>query len=128
MTPTWVRFLRDGELPQFLLWARANVEHNHFTEAELPDYTILVAEREGKILAYLPVKKMLLLESLAPNPDCSPMELASAMRELVVAAKLTAEGVGCKEMAFWDTDAGTTRAAGLLGFDLCTMSLSRRRI
>lgn len=127
MSPIWTRFLRDGEMPQFLAWARANTK-NHFSEDEVRDYTILVAIKDNKILCFMPVKKALRIESLAPNPDCTPIELAGAMRELVMAANLTADGLGCKEIDFWDSDAGTTRAAQLIGFEPCSMTLLRRRI
>src|SRR6185369_17659751 len=119
----YLRFATESDKPQFLAWARKAADKNHFAESELADYHILVAEREGRVLCYLPLKKFLLLESLAPNPEATGLELAMALRELVVGAKLQAETAGFRELGFWDTDPGTTRGAELMGFERCGMPL-----
>lgn len=116
MTPIWIRIADEKDKPQILDWLRKNVSKNHFSESEYDDYVFLAAERDGKVLCYMPLKQLMLLESLAPNPDASLMELASALRELVVAAQLTAQASKIRELAFWDSDQGTTRGAQLMGF------------
>lgn len=128
MTPIFLRFANPDDKDQFLSWARKAGDKNHFDESELEEYHILVAERDNRVICYLPLKKFLLLESLAPNPDASTMELAMALRELVVGAKLQAESAGFKELGFWDSDAGTTRGAELMGFKRCSMPLYRRKV
>jgi hypothetical protein len=83
MKHIFVRPARQNEAEQFLEWSVANKDHSSFDPeiARQPGTFVLAAYNCDKVVAYIPVHRPFMLESLAPNPEASDFEVASALRE-----------------------------------------------
>ena len=97
-----LRGARPDESKQILNWLTNNTS-NHFDPQILgyPTLQILCAyEDTGEVIAYLPVHRVLMMESIAVNPKASKLQVAQALRDLTKASELVADSIGIREVMF----------------------------
>lgn len=112
-----VRFAEKDE--PYKEWLKANETRNGF-DPQVLDYPctkILAAHTNGTVFAYMPVQSVPVLESIGPNPEASPLAVATAVMEMTKGAALMGHGAGMREMFFLGSDENTAAAAKGLGFE-----------
>ena len=67
-----IRIASAEEIPQIAEWFVANLDVNDAEPASLQHSIIVAAEDESGVVCYIPIKKTILLESLAMCPTASP--------------------------------------------------------
>lgn len=100
-------------------WLEANAGRNGF-DPEVLDYPctkVLAAHTNGTVYAYMPVQSVAVLESIGPNPDAKPLDVATAVMEMTKGAALMGHGAGMREMYFLASDDVTALGAKRLGFE-----------
>ena len=108
MKPIFVRPAAAKDSQAFLDWSLAAKDSGF--DPDVPNYPTSVtfaAYSEDKVVAYLPMQAPIVLESLAANPDATPLEIASALRDFVKTAILQCHIRGIGEIMFIGTDPGT---------------------
>ena len=112
-------------------WCERNSARNQFDDSVL-DYpaTKVLAATNGsnRVLAYMPVQGTAMLESIGPNPDATPMEIAAGIMEMVKGAALLAHAGGYRELYFLATDDTTAEGSKKLGFEELPYRVFRRRL
>lgn len=116
--------------PQGLEWLRANKDKNSFDEDVLsyPASELWSARKNGTVHAYLPLQQVVVLESLGPNPESQPIEIASSLLKFVEGASLVAHRAGMREIMFMVSDELTAQAAEILGFEELKCRVMRRKL
>ena len=125
----WVR-LADSDIEPVIDWCQANQERNAFDRDVLtyPATKVLAAHNGEKVFAYMPVQGAAMLESIGPNPDATPLEVSSALFEMVQGAALMAHANGMREMYFLSSDEVTSRGAEKMGFVELPYRVYRKRL
>jgi hypothetical protein len=127
--PIMVRFA-EKETEPVVDWCQANSARNAF-DKDVLDYpaTKVLAATDGEtVFAYMPEQGCAMLESIGPNPDATPLQIAASIVELVKAAALLAHGAGFREIYFLASDDVTGRGAKKLGFEELPYKVYRRRL
>jgi hypothetical protein len=127
--PVMVRFAEKDTEP-VVDWCQANSERNAFDKDMLdyPATKILAAHDNGTVFAYMPVQGCAMLESIGPNPEATPLQVAASIVEMVKAAALLAYGAGHRELFFLASDDLTARGAEKLGFEELPYRVFRKRL
>lgn len=95
-----LRYAREGESEQILSWMKGNLS-NHFDPQILKYPTLRMLCSYGDMpVCYLPVHKVLMMESIAVNPEASRFDVAQALRDLTKATQLIADAEQMKEVYF----------------------------
>jgi len=112
MKPVFVRPAKSEDSQEFLDWSLAGV--NNGFDPEVPRYgttvTFAAFTSDGP-LAFLPMQMPIVLESLAVKPGATPLEIATALRELVQTAVTQCHIRGVGEIWFIGTNDDTNRFA-----------------
>lgn len=111
-------------------WCQANSARNAFDRDVLdyPSTKVLAAHDNGTVHAYLPVQGAAMLESIGPNPDSTPLEIANGVVECVKGAALMAYANGMRELFFLASDDLTAQGAEKLGFEKLDFTVYRKRL
>jgi hypothetical protein len=127
--PVLVRFADPAKEP-VVAWLKANAERNAF-DPEVLDYpstSILAAHNNGTVYAYMPIQSVVMLESIGPNPEESPIHIAEGVMNCVRGAALTAYSAGCREIYFLANDEVTAEGAKKMGFEQCPFKVFRKKL
>ena len=82
-----------------------------------PTLRVIASYAPEGVVCYLPTQKVLVLESLAVNPNAGDLEKAQALRDLTKAAELLASSEGIREIWFLDGAGGVGEMARSHGFE-----------
>jgi len=115
------------EKEQFVAWEKANSKRNCWDERIL-DYPLLVvsAAINGKVVAYLPQHPVLVLDSIAVNPEASGNEVHTALLLFLEEAEKCAKMTGMGEVMFLASDEAVARGAARRGFVKSDLALYRK--
>ncbi len=117
MKHIWVRPATQDDLPKLQNWITENPRNEFDPDVfTYPETTVLCAHH-GEPVLYLPIQIAAILESLAPNPDASPLELAEALKNLLVTVGCLAKSRGIHELYFLSTDPAVDKIALNHGFE-----------
>jgi len=114
-------------------WCKANSARNSFDRGVI-DYprTVILAGHGGgvaqMVFAYMPLQVTAMLESIGPNPEATPLQIAAAVRGMVSGAELLAYESGCREIGFLASDANTATAALMMGFEEMPFKYFRKKL
>jgi len=122
--------LADPETEPVIDWCQANSQRNAFDRDVLtyPSTKVLAAHTNGTVYAYMPVQGAAMLESIGPNPDASPLQVASGVMEMCKGAALMAYANGMRELYFLASDDVTAAGAEKLGFEEMKFKVYRKRL
>ena len=123
--------LADKDTEPVKEWCEANSQRNAFDDAVLsyPSTKVLAATNgNGRALAYMPIQGTAMLESIGPNPEATPMEVAAGIVEMVKGAALLAHAAGYRELYFLATDDATAEGSKWLGFEELPYRIFRKRL
>lgn len=112
-----LRYAKPDEGGQILSWLQGNSQ-GFFAERILqyPTLRMLCAYEEGgEVAAYLPVHQVLVMETVARNPESSPLVTAQALRDFTKAAELIADAGGMREILFLGGHGGVGEMAATPG-------------
>lgn len=113
MNRVYVRPIEPGEADIFYSWAVENEDKSKFDPAT-PLYkssTTWCAYDSTGPLAYQTIQRPIMLESLAPRPGLSPIQISSLLKELTKNAITFAHTTGAGEVYFLGTDDDTDQFA-----------------
>lgn len=82
-----------------------------------PTFRVLTSYNDNGNTLHMPSQQVLMVESLAPNPKASPLELAQALRDLVKGQELLASSFGLRELYFIGSDPRVLEIAVAHGFE-----------
>jgi hypothetical protein len=124
-----VRFA-DPEIEPVIDWCQANSARNAFDRDVLtyPATKVLAAHEDGAVINYMPIQGTAMLESIGPNPDATPLQIANGVMECVKAAALQAHGAGFRELYFVASDPITAEGAELMGFERLPFPVYRKKL
>src|SRR5262249_19659827 len=107
-----------------LLAGRNNVDTEIFS---YPATEVLKASN-GKAIMYMPIQKTFFLESLAINPEATPLETASALNALFNVIEFEGRSQGHGETYFLCADEQTCKFAEHQGLEKVNLTLYRRKL
>jgi hypothetical protein len=127
--PVMVR-LADPDIEPVIDWCQANSERNAFDRDVLtyPATKVMAACNNGDVYAYMPVQGVAMLESVGPNPEATPLQISSALVEMVQGACLMAYANGMREAYFLSSDELTAEGAKKMGFEELPYKVFRKRL
>ena len=127
--PVMVR-LAEVDTEPVVDWCQANSARNDFDRDVLayPATKVLAAHDNGNVFAYMPIQGTAMLESIGPNPEATPMQVAAGVVEMVKGAALLAYEAGFRELYFLASDDTTSRGAEKLGFEKLEYTVYRKRL
>lgn len=82
----------------------------------------------GEPVAYLPIQRVAMLESLALREGLDDLTAAQAMRDLVKGAEIVASSDGIREICFLGTDEAMVKIAKHQGFEELPWRLLRLKL
>lgn len=130
MKPIWARPIRKEEVDQLKAWAERIKAINLWDESVLdyPTTFAITAEKSQRPILHVPVQRPLMLESLCPSPECSELDEALALREIVhtLVVKGISEGAG--ELWFGCKDPRVEKFAEAHGFEKVSFPMFRLRL
>jgi hypothetical protein len=114
--------LADPKTEPVRQWLEANSSRNGFDPKVLdyPGTKILAAHCNGTVYAYMPIQPVAMLESIGPNPEAEPLEVATGVMEMCKAAGILAYAAENREMYFLASDEVTALGAARMGFENLT--------
>jgi hypothetical protein len=122
-----IRFARPEERVILLDWLNANAL-NRFDPGIMSYPTLQVLCAYGdEPEAYLPVQRALVLESYAPKPNMG-IPNPGAIRDLMKASELVADGHGIREIYFIGGEGGMGELAERHGFEKLDVPVYRMRL
>lgn len=124
-----LRFAQPEEKEQFTQWAERNKARNAF-DPDIFGYPMLqtYCAFNGKVVAYMPVHPVLVMDSVAPNPEAEARDLHDALESMLEAAEKCARMSGMGEVMFLASDERVARAAERRGFRESGMRLMRKKV
>lgn len=93
-----------------------------------PTLRVIASYAAEGVVCYLPTQKVLVLESLAANPQAGELDKAQAIRDLTKAAELLASAEGIREIWFLDGAGGVGELAEKNGFELLPYKVFRLKL
>ena len=122
--------LADPDIEPVIDWCQANSERNAFDRDVLtyPATKVLAAHDNGTVFCYLPVQGAAVFESVGPNPDATPLQVAASLVEMVKGGCLMAYANGMREAYFLSSDEITGEGAKKLGFEELPYTVYRKRL
>lgn len=116
----YVRAIRPEEAEIYYSWGIENQEKSEFDPmvAMFASSTTWCAFDESGPIAYQTLQTPVMIESLAPRPDATPLEVASALKELTQNAITHAFNRGSGEVYFVGSDEETNNFAANKIFEL----------
>lgn len=124
-----IRPLGPGDIDQLLQWMNRIADKNLFDPEVLlyKSTATLVAENE-KVVLYAPLQTVVILESLAPNPEASELDVAVALRKVVDGVSLLSRLNGLSEVYFLSKDETVNRLAEHHGFERLDIPVLRLKL
>lgn len=114
MTDTWVRMLRESDIPEMEGWSPIDpLDPDVLT---YPQTNTFIASKDGPV-AFLPVQLVAMAESLALKPELPKADIAKALELLIKMIVMMAMTKGIGELYFLSKDPGTIEFAKAHGFD-----------
>ncbi len=129
MKPIFVRRARLEDRDLVVKWM-VETPHNE-ADASVFGYkstTFRCAYSQDKIIAFMPLQRPLMLESLAKNPEATPIEMAAALRSLIQDVLRSAEEEGAGELYFLGSEASLPEFAKKHGFEEVPFKVFRIRV
>lgn len=122
--------LADPDIEPVIDWCQTNSGRNAFDRDVLtyPATKVLAAHNNGTVYAYMPIQGAAVLESIGPNPEANPVQVAASIVEMVKGACLMAYANGMREAYFLASDDITAEAAGMMGFEELPYRVYRKRL
>lgn len=111
MKRIWIERTKPEELTEAFAWLKANADRNFVDWKAVAVSTLLKATNGERNVLHIPVRPAYVLESLAPNPQATSLELATGMAEAVKIVQWDAREKGIKEVCFLASDQATARFA-----------------
>lgn len=110
--PIKVEIMKLDDLPQMAEWMSALSSRNH-VDTSIFAYraTDVLKASNGQPLIYMPRQRVMMLESLAINPDAQQSDVALALRALIQVSEYEGRVAGHGEMYFLCSDPETKRYA-----------------
>lgn len=127
MLPTFVRMARQSDGPEYLEWAKDQPDVDLFIPLH-PGTFVLAAYDKSKKIALLPVQRPYVLETLAPNPEASELEVTSALREFIQYLVTRSQAENVAEIYFLGSDEDTSTFAQNRIFEKLPYTVYRCRI
>ena len=126
----WVRPALPEESKTFIDWSLENADKSQFDPAvaAFPSSVTWVAYDKDGPLVYQTIQQPLMLESIAPRPGVTPIQISSALKELTQNAVSQAHILGAGEILFFGSDADTDRFATNHIFEEVPMKIFRVKI
>jgi hypothetical protein len=126
----YVRPVRQEEALTYLDWAKENADKSEFDfqVALFPSSTTWCAYDKDGPLAYQTIQQPLMLESLAPRPGSSPMQISLSLKELTKTAITLAHSKGVGEIYFLGSSEDTNSFASNHIFEEVPMKVYRLKI
>jgi N-acetylglutamate synthase-like GNAT family acetyltransferase len=125
----FVRAAVEADRQNVAEWVTKNAAENQIdTDIFAYPQTKIYAATNGKPICYLPVQMVVMMESLAPNPEATDSERAEAIRQLLKGVVLQAHGAGIREVYFVGTDKRVNRIATRHGFEKIKFPVYRMKI
>lgn len=116
MKPVFVRPAEAKDNQAFLDWSIAAKDNGFDPDVPLYGTTVtFAAYTEDGVIGYLPMQMPIVLESLATKPDATPLEIATALREMVQTAVTQCHIRKVGEIMFLGTNEATNRFAEASG-------------
>jgi len=119
-----------ADAPEMADWM-AKLAHRNNLDADVLGYraTTVMKASNGKALVYVPVQTVYMWESLALNPEASPLEIASALRALFTVVEYEGRKAGHGEQYFLCADEETCKFAEHQGLEKIEgLTLYRRKL
>lgn len=129
MNQIYVRPIDPSEADIFIGWAKENPK-NEFDPAValFPSSTTWCAYDKTGPLAYQTLQTPIMLESLAPRPGLSPIQISFLLKELTKNAITQAHCRGAGEIYFLGSDDSTNEFAAHHIFEEVPMKVYRLRL
>lgn len=128
--PIFVRMIRPEESKMFIDWALENSSANAF-DPDVPAFpssrTWCAFDSDGPV-AFQTAQQPMMLESLAPRPGSSKLQIASALRELTQNAVTQASIIGIGEIYFLGSSDDTNKFAANHVFEEVPMKIFRLKL
>lgn len=127
--PVFVRPVRPGEAQTYFDWATENKVNEFDPQVALfpSSSTWCAFDRDGP-LAFQTLQRPFVLESLAPRPGATKLQIASALKELTQNAVTQAVINGIGEIYFLGSDSATNEFASSHIFEEVPMKVYRAKI
>lgn len=124
-----LRIARPEDVKEIGEWLSKT--RNNFFDPDILAYPTFRAissyNGEGNV-AHLPSQQVLMLESVALNPQASPLDSGQAFRDLVKGQELLASSFDLREIYFISTDPAVTRVAEDHGFERIEFPVVRLKL
>lgn len=124
-----MRFAGDGDANQIVDWLNKTAS-NQFDPAILkfPTLRVLCSYNGTGPVSYLPFHRVLMLESVAANPEASLRDRVQAVRDFTKGVELLASAEGIKEIYFLDGGGGLGEMATHHGYELLPFKVYRMKL
>lgn len=125
-----VRIADEADVGNIVRWLNQNQGNLYDPDIlSYPTLRVLCAyDSQKKPVAYLPTQRALFLESFAPAPDASELNLAEACRDLVKGTELLASMDKIREIYMVSTDEKILHLAEKHGFERLPYPLVRLKL
>ena len=130
MNRVYVRPIRPDEAQIFFDWSVENADKSQFDPvvALFPSSSTWCAYDSTGPLAYQTLQQPIMLESVAPRPGLTPVQMASCLKELTQNAVTQASVRGVGEILFLGSDEDTNLFASSHIFEEVNMKVYRVKI
>lgn len=127
--PIKIEKMKLEDLPQMAEWMAA-LSHRNAIDTSIFSYkaTDTLKASNGKPIIYMPRQRVMMLESLAINPEAQASDVALALRALIQVSEYESREAGMGEMMFACKDEETCRFAEAHGMELMNFKFYRRRL
>lgn len=124
-----LRPANPDEKAQVIEWGEKNKARNAF-DPKVLDYplTRTVAAFNGKTVAFIPLHPVLIMDSVAPNPEADGRDLHDALESFLECAEGYARLSGMGEVMFLASDERVARATLKRGFKESGMKVYRKAV
>lgn len=128
MKQVWVRPADEKDIPKLEKWLKDTA--NNLFDPDVLTYpqTTILAAHDTEPIVYMPVQIAAVLESLAVRPGASPLEFASAIKELIKTVAFLSKTRGIHELYFVSKDENVNRLAAKHGFEEVPWKLLRLKL
>lgn len=123
-----LRFAKPEESKQIVEWLNGSTRNDF--DSDILTYPTLrvLCSYNHKPVAYLPTQTVLMLESMAKNPDAEPLQYAQALRDLVKGAEVVASADGIQEIWMASSDDTVVKMAQSRGFEVIHCRVLRLKL
>lgn len=124
-----IRWARPEDAAKFQEWIEANPANDFDKDIlQYPTLQVVCAYDDQGPVAFLPIHKVVVLESTARNPNIKPGDSAQCLRDFTKAAELTASAQGIREIYFLCRDEALTEMAKNHGYEEMPFKVLRMKL